>query len=114
MVIRGHHIYKEIWTPVINEILSCSQEHGNSEDRFAVSVIKDGDIVGHVPREISHVVWYFIEHDGIVDCRVTGRRKHGKGLEVPCIYCFRAGKSMIRKLRKSLSQPVPRKHISSH
>ena len=34
------------WMPVINEILSCSQEHGNSEDRFAVSVIKDGDIVG--------------------------------------------------------------------
>ena len=43
---------------MINEILSCSQEHGNSEDHFAVSVIKDGDIVGHVPREISRVVWY--------------------------------------------------------
>ena len=74
---RGHHIYKEIWMLLINEILSCSQEHGNSEDYFAVSVIKDGDIVGHVPHEISHVVWYFIEHDGIVDCQVTGSREKG-------------------------------------
>jgi len=107
MVIRGHHIYKAIWTPVINEILSLSQEH---EDPFAVSVIKDGDIVGHVPREVSRIVWHFIEHDGIVDCQVSGRRKHGKGLEVPCIYCFR-GKSMIRKLRTSLSQVARKMHL---
>ena len=98
MVISGHrdHIYKDIWTPVINEILSCSQEHDNSEDPFAVSVIKDGDIVGHVPREVSCIVLYFIEHDGIVDCQVSGRKKHGKGLEVPR---FCAGKNMIRKLK---------------
>ena len=50
MVIRGHRIYKEIWTPVIYEILICSQEHENSEDPFAVSVMKGDDIVGHVPR----------------------------------------------------------------
>jgi len=108
MVFSGHHIYKEIWTPVINEILSCSQEHDNSEDPFAVSVIKDGDIVGHVPREVSCIVWYFIEHNGIVDCQVSGRRKHGKGLEAPCIYRFCAGKNMIRAL---LSQVARKTHL---
>ena len=27
-VIRGHHIYKTIWTPEIGEILRCEQETG--------------------------------------------------------------------------------------
>ena len=43
-------------SPIIGEILYCSQEHGNSEDPYAVSVIKDGGIVGHVPREVSRIV----------------------------------------------------------
>ena len=99
------NIYKEIWMPVIGEILTCDQEHGNFEDLLATGVINDGNIVGHVPREVSRIVWYFIEHDGYVDCRVTGWRKHGKGLEVPCVYRFHACRScMIQKLQKLLSQ----------
>ena len=102
-VIHGHHFYKEIWMPVIG--LTCDQEHGNSKDSFAISVINDGKIVGHVPHELSRIVWYFIEHDGSVNCRVTGRRKRGKGLEVPCVYRFHACKScMIQKLWKLPSQ----------
>ena len=95
----------DMWTPLIDEILFCDREEDNSEDSFAISVIKDGNIVGHVPREASRIVWYFIEHGGSIDCRITGRRKHGKGLVVPCAYCFHARKScMIRKLRKMLNQ----------
>ena len=36
-VIRGYHIYKDIWVPIIGEILFCEQELGNEEDRFAVA-----------------------------------------------------------------------------
>ena len=63
-----------------------------------ILLMKGNDIVGHVPREVSRIIWHFIEHTGIVDCRVTGRRKHGKGLEVASIYCFLAKNSMIWKL----------------
>jgi len=93
-VVRGH-IYKDIWTPLIGEILFCDREEGNSEDSFAISVIKDGNIVGHVPREASRIVWYFIEHGGSIDCHITGWRKHGKGLVVPCAYRFHARKSCM-------------------
>ena len=34
-VIRGHHVYKSIWTPVLGEV---SREEGNAHDRFAVCV----------------------------------------------------------------------------
>ena len=71
--IRGHHIYKTIWTPELAEILQCEQERGNPEDSYVVSAMKDDTIFGHVPREESHVVWYFIEHDRIVTCQVTDR-----------------------------------------
>ena len=58
-VIRGHHIYKSIWTPVVGGILMLKTEDGNSYDAHAVAVIKDGCVVGHVPRSISNVSWFF-------------------------------------------------------
>ena len=68
------------------EILQCKQKRGNPEDLYTVSVMKGDIIVGHIPCEKSRVVWYFIEHNGIVTCQVTDQGKHGKSLEVPCIY----------------------------
>ena len=38
-VIRGHHVYKDIWTPFIGEIRNVQQEVHNAEDRFAVAVV---------------------------------------------------------------------------
>ena len=59
-VIRGHHVYKSVWHPILGEQLILEREDNNSHDRHAVSVMKDGTIVGHVPREFSHAYWYFI------------------------------------------------------
>ena len=36
--IRGHHVSKDLWTPVINEELVCAQESGNSHDSYAVAI----------------------------------------------------------------------------
>ena len=56
-VVRGHHVYKDRWTPRLGETLQCLREEGNSKDRYAVAVYKDLNrdlnIVGHVPRTIS-------------------------------------------------------------
>ena len=87
-VVRGHHIYKEVWTPRTGEELLVEKEPGNSQDRHAVALVKDGITVGHVPRELSSTFWHFLSHEGRIICEVTGRRKYGKGLEVPCCYKF--------------------------
>ena len=50
-VVRGHHIYKTIWTPSLGEILMVFPEPLNDHDRLAVYIKKDDVIVGHVPRE---------------------------------------------------------------
>ena len=52
-VIRGNHIYKSVWTPFIGEELVVEAEEGNEHDKNVVTVMKDGCVVGHVPRCIS-------------------------------------------------------------
>ena len=42
-VIRGHHVYKYVWTVL-------EREHHNSHDCYATTVMKDDVIVGRVPR----------------------------------------------------------------
>ena len=39
-VIRGHHVFKSIWSPFVGETLSVKQGKGNRHDRFAVAVIQ--------------------------------------------------------------------------
>ena len=60
-VIRGHRVYQDIWTPFIGEVLHVEQETHNVQDRFTVAIVKDDITVGHVPREVSRLVWHFIE-----------------------------------------------------
>ena len=74
-MVRGHHVFKRIWTPVVGKVLTVAREAGNTEDRFAVAVAKDDFVVGHVPREFSKLCRHFLRHDGTIVCEVTGRRK---------------------------------------
>ena len=80
--IRGHHVYKTVWTPIIGETVMAMQEHGNRADHFAVAVQRSSSTddslkitVGHLPREQSRVLWYFLDHGGIIRCEITGRRR---------------------------------------
>ena len=82
--IRGFHAYTG-WEPFINEELPCEREEGNERDEYAVSIIYDGNIVGHVALENSKIVNLFIKKGGVVKIRVTGgplNRGRGLGVEV--------------------------------
>ena len=87
-VVREHHVYKCIWTPSVGEELPVVTEVGNLHDKHAVCIKKDGKIVSHVPRGISRTAWYFLNHNGIVICEITGKRKNGVYLEVLCTCTF--------------------------
>ena len=47
--IRGYHEYKDIWQPVVGEILLLKTEPTNVKDRLAVCVKKERQVVGYVP-----------------------------------------------------------------
>ena len=50
-VVRGHHIYEEMWTPSVEVLVQLEPE--NPHDHRAVCILKLSMIVGHVPRELS-------------------------------------------------------------
>ena len=50
--VRGHHIYKRIWEPVIGQRLQVRKQEGNEKDNYAVAILNGEEIVGHIPQEI--------------------------------------------------------------
>jgi len=70
-VTRGRHNYKQIWRPLVGEILTLEREEGNNCDKFAVSLLKHASVLGHVPREFSRVFWHFLRHGEAITCEVT-------------------------------------------
>ena len=104
--IRGHHVSKDFWTPVINEELVCAQESGNSHDPYAVAIKKGSVVVGHVPRKISAICLLFLRVETIT-ATVTDSRQYLNdlpqgGLEVPCVFKFCGEAKIIDKVRKLL------------
>ena len=49
-VFEGYHVYQSIWIPSTGEILDCQREVGNAVDRYVVKVLKNDEIVGHLPK----------------------------------------------------------------
>ena len=95
-VVRGHHVYKSIWTPNIGQVLETAAEVSNTEDSHAVAVLYQGSTVsvGHVPREISKISWFFLWHGGDISCEVVGRRRRS-----PILGTVSVGQCLGRFLR---------------
>ena len=75
-MVRGYHVYEEIWDASIGEELLCTREPTIPLDPFAVAVVKSDQNVGHVPLKISSVCSLFLRHGGTIMCKITGRRRH--------------------------------------
>ena len=50
---RGYHAYMKIWNPADGEVLVCTRETDNPHDNYAVSIIRNSYVVGHVPLDSS-------------------------------------------------------------
>ena len=111
--VRGYHVYKVVWKPTIGEKLQADQELDNEVDKFAVKVVKNNEIVGHLPREYSRILGYFIAHGGKICLEVTGRRRHCKqlcgGMEIPCrLVLSCTSKVKINRLKELLESKIRR------
>ena len=111
--IRGFHVYRREWSPHLEQRLRAVKEHGNTNHRFAIAVTRaekdvDDRIVGHLPRELSKVLWYFFLHGGDLECVVTGRRQRSPleqgGLEIPCRVTLRGKKKIVARAKELLEK----------
>ena len=49
------HLYKVNWEAAVGEEIHCRHERGNPVDLNAVSLLREEEIVAHLPRKISRV-----------------------------------------------------------
>lgn len=107
-----------IWSPVENAEHSTQQEHGNTEDPYAVAVMNDGGMcLGSYPK----LAGFLLEKM----CKITGRRQRSAllqgGMEIPCVpLCLHLQgeeetcgqlKSLMKK--KDI-EPLKQKNIGHH
>ena len=69
--------------------------------------MKDGNIVGHVPRKISKTAAFFLKHGGTLRCTVTGKHRWSGdldmgGLEILCVMTFSGPLPLIERLKTLL------------
>jgi len=62
--VMGYHEYKDRWTPVKSETLKAVMEPKNKRNKFAVAVMKNEVLVGHLPKRktgrFAKMVFYFL------------------------------------------------------
>ena len=88
--VRGYHTYFKYSTVSVGELMMCEIKENNDHDKYAIAVKNEsGQIVGHVPIEISKIMCKFICDCGEVEVECTGHRYNvgqGKGLKIPVDY----------------------------
>ena len=109
----GYYIKKDVWKPAIGQKIHAEQELDNAVDKFAEKVVKDNETVGHLPREYSRILWYFIARGRKICVEVTGQRRHCKqlcgGMEIPCRLVFTcSSKAKINRLKELLQSKIRR------
>ena len=110
----GYHVYKDRWTPVKSEMLKAVVEPKN-EDKFAVAIMKDDCLVGHLLKEktgkFAKIIFYFLQPCDLNTCSVeiTGKainQGNGKGMKVPRKLYFSAEDSFIHILKQQLPKTL--------
>ena len=107
---RGYHAYMKIWNPVDGAVLVCTRETDNPHDNYAVSIIRNSYVVGHVPLGLSKTFSNFLSLPvSTMLCIVTGKRLNrgaGLGLEILVMYQARGHEKARQWLEKTITKIV--------
>ena len=57
-VVKGHHVFKEVWNAWKGDKFYLQVEEFNHCDRYAVAMVVDDESVGHVPRDVAKLENY--------------------------------------------------------
>ena len=110
--VRGYHAYKDSWPTVVGQHLETRPEDDNPVDRFAVAVLIEDKIVGHLPKgklgRYAKTISYFLKARGRNSCTVivTGNAVNlgdKMGMQVPCQLLFNGAEDHIRILQQELA-----------
>ena len=106
-VIRGHHVYKSVWSPVMDQVLKCkrdtcaeAQEHDSNAIGVYLISNQEETLAGHVPIELSRLLKNFIEAnvENKLCAQVTGKRKREVGLVVTAKFSALTAELRVAKI----------------
>ena len=104
--IRGYHAYFKYSTVCVGDLMMCEIEEDNKHDKYAVAVKDEsGQIVGHIPIEISMIMNKFIRDSGEIEVECIGHKYNagqGKGLEIPVDYRLVGNQQYLRRVVRKL------------
>ena len=65
--VKGYHVYRNLWTPILKEELYGEMEPSNPLDKYAVVVKKGELVVGHLPLyksgKFAKTIFYFLQNN---------------------------------------------------
>ena len=102
--IRGYHIYNWTqWTAEIGSILTSEPEKrpdALAEDKYAIAIISNNQTVGHVPKFLSKLTFFFLKHGATLIVKVTGERRYSfdlpqGGMEIPAEFIYKSEKKEL-------------------
>ena len=115
-VVRGHHIYKDVWIPKIGEILEAkkdTREEVVANDKYAIGLYKADKLVGHIPIEISRLSCHFLNEssENRIQGVVIGKITREVGLVVPVEYTAATIDKVTAKIFLSELKKRKEKHL---
>ena len=107
--VRGYHVYIDIWIPKVGDENFClKSENENQHDTFAVAIVLEERIVGHVPENLSEIFHQFMKISNCtIGCKVTGKRVDrgaGYGLGILVQYRFIGAVKAVEWAEKNIKK----------
>ena len=115
--VRGHHVYQKEWEAEIGSKLTAQYETRSValvQDKYAIALKQKDVIVGHIPKFISKITYFYLKHGGGLLVEIIGKRQyfrdlHQGGMELPALYVFKTTNlemhlqlpSLVRKAMKT-------------
>ena len=80
--------------------MTCKTEPDNQHNKYAMKVLKDGEIVGHIPQLFSKTYTLILLSGGCMKVCITGKRENRRreGLEVPYLVTVKVSEHILSKV----------------
>ena len=95
--VRGHHVYQKEWEAEIGSKLTAQYETRPGalvQDKYAIALKQKDVIVGHIPKFLSKITYFYLKHSGDLLVEIIGKRQYSRdlpqdGMELPALYVFK-------------------------
>ena len=112
--VRGHHVYESNWDAKTGSKLKpCHEKRPSAlvEDKYAMALKFNDTTVGHVPKFLSKITYFFLKLGGVLVVKITGQRLYTRdldqrGMELPGTYVYAStDEKCMQNLKCLLKKP---------